>query len=80
MKPMVLFDFDGAELKRRRQEAGLTQAQLARLVGRSTASLSHYESHFSRPPTAAVLALSAALACEPGALFSPVPEQEDAMT
>jgi transcriptional regulator with XRE-family HTH domain len=76
---MVTFRFDSSELQRRRHKAGLTQAELARRVGRSNASLAHYESGFSVPPTAAILRLSAALGIKPGALFSPVPENEGAM-
>jgi transcriptional regulator with XRE-family HTH domain len=76
---MVTFRFNGSEVRRHRREAGLTQAQLARLVGRSNASICHWEIGLSLPPTAAVVALSAALGCEPGALFSPEPGAE-AMT
>jgi len=77
---MARFTFDGSELKRRRRAAGLTVAELARLVGRSHASLTHYESGFTLPPTAALLRLSEALQVEPGALFSSEPEKERAMT
>ena len=77
---MARFTFDGSELRRRRREAGLTQAELARQVGRSHASVTHYESGLSLPPVQVLLELSAALQVEPGALFSPEPEREVAMT
>jgi transcriptional regulator with XRE-family HTH domain len=77
---MARFAFDGSELKRRRRAAGLTQAELARLVGRSHASITHYESGLTIPPTVALLRLSEALQVELGALFSPEPERENAMT
>jgi transcriptional regulator with XRE-family HTH domain len=74
-----MFSFSGSELKRRRLEAGLTQAQLARLVGRSNASVAHYEIGFSLPPIAALLRLASALQCEPGALFRPEPDRTEAV-
>jgi transcriptional regulator with XRE-family HTH domain len=74
---MALFRFDGTELKNQRLAAGFTQAELARQVGRCKASLTHYESGHTVPPTAALLRLASALGCEPGALFSPEPGQED---
>jgi DNA-binding XRE family transcriptional regulator len=74
---MARFAFDGLELKRRRREAGLTQAELARQVGRSHASLTHYESGFTVPPTAALLRVCEVLQVEPGSLFTAVPEKED---
>jgi transcriptional regulator with XRE-family HTH domain len=77
---MVMFRFDGAEVKKRRCAAGFTQAELGQAVGRSKASVKCYENCVSVPPTAAVLALSAALQCEPGQLFSPVTENEKVMT
>jgi transcriptional regulator with XRE-family HTH domain len=77
---MARFAFDGSELKRRRREAGLTQAELARLVGRSHASVTHYEIGISVPPVQVLLELSSTLGVEPGALFSPEPERERAMS
>jgi transcriptional regulator with XRE-family HTH domain len=76
---MVTFRFDGSALRQRRRSAGLTVSQLAAAIGRSEASVQHYQSGHTLPPTAAVLALSAALGVEPGALFSPGPEWEEAM-
>jgi transcriptional regulator with XRE-family HTH domain len=51
---MVLFRFDPSELKRQRLASGLTVAELARRLGRSHASLTHYESGFTAPPTSAL--------------------------
>jgi transcriptional regulator with XRE-family HTH domain len=67
---MTCFSWNGSELKRHRLAAGLTQAQLARLVGRSHASVTHYEANFSVPPVQVLLRLSEALQVEPGALFT----------
>jgi transcriptional regulator with XRE-family HTH domain len=72
-----MFQFDGSELKRRRQAEGLTQAQLARLVGRSHASITHYEIGHSVPPTTALLRICSALEIDPGCLFSQVEDAEE---
>lgn len=77
---MVMFRFDGQELKRRRRSAGLTVGELARQVGRSHASLTHYESGFTVPSTSALLRMCSVLGVKPGALFSPVLERERAMS
>jgi transcriptional regulator with XRE-family HTH domain len=77
---MVRFQFDGLALRQRRRCAGLTVSQLAAAIGRSPASVQHYQSGHTLPSTAAVLALSAVLGCEPGCLFSPESEMEEAMT
>jgi transcriptional regulator with XRE-family HTH domain len=77
---MARFSFDGSELKRRRRESGLTQAQLARQVGRSHASVTHYETGLSLPPVQVLLELSSTLGVEPGALFSPEPAKEAAVS
>lgn len=54
------------ELRERRREAGLTQAQLARLAGTSQSRLASYESGAARPSNATLARLLAAAKPLPG--------------
>lgn len=56
----------GEELRRRRQEAGLTQAQLAKLVGTSQPRLASYESGAARPSKTTLARLNEATKPLPG--------------
>jgi DNA-binding XRE family transcriptional regulator len=76
---MARLRFEGSKLQRHRREAGLTQAELARLVGRCPASIVHYEGDLSVPPTKVLLELSV-LGVEPCCLLAPAPVKEEAMT
>lgn len=52
------------QLKRRRQEQGLSLAALAQRVGTSAATLSRYEHHWTRFETYTLRKLATALGCE----------------
>lgn len=52
----------GAGVRQRREEAGLTQAQLARLVGTSQPAIARLEAGGTRPSLETIAALSRALA------------------
>lgn len=62
-------NLDGAELRRRRVAAGLTQQQLASRTGRTRGEISHWENgHWGcRPPQ--LTALAAALGVDPEQLM-----------
>jgi transcriptional regulator with XRE-family HTH domain len=75
--PRRAFVFDGSRLRQRRRSAGLTVSQLAAAVGRCTASIVHYQSGLTVPPTAALLRVCEVLDCHPAELFVRVEDTQD---
>lgn len=63
--------WNGAELRRRREEACLTTSELAVKVGTEGATVSSWERVCSRPSPIMVLVLSTVLGCAPRAFFHP---------
>ena len=59
----------GANVRRRRERRGLSQAGLAAALGRDRSTVSRWEAGERLPTVPALLALARALGCEPGALL-----------
>jgi len=67
--------FDGAALKRCREESGLTQTELARLIGVTRGAVAQWESGTREPSFGNAVALAAALAVDMQ-VFVPKPSVE----
>lgn len=65
----------GEEIRRRRQEQGLTIPQLAAIAGMSPSSISQIETGKRSPHSVSVMKLAAALECEVADLFPDAPSQ-----
>ena len=59
----------GSRLKLRREELGLTQTELAKLVGVSKGSIGNYESEISSPNENILIKLFSALDCDANYLY-----------
>ncbi len=59
----------GTQIKRRREELGMTQPVLARLVGVSKGSIGNYESGVSNPNEPILIKLFEALKCDANYLY-----------
>ena len=59
----------GADVRRRRERHGLSQAALAAAVGRDRTTVCRWEAGERLPTVPALLALARALGCEPGTLL-----------
>jgi transcriptional regulator with XRE-family HTH domain len=68
------YHFDASELQRRREAAGLTRHDLAHRLGRTTASVCHYEAGRTYPSMGVMLRLCTELGCQPSDLLRPVIE------
>lgn len=62
----------GKQIRARRHEIGMTQTELARIVGVSQQQIVKYEKGIGRIPADNLLALSRSLRLEPGSLFRPL--------
>lgn len=69
--------FSGVELRRRREEAHLSRAQLAVGVGRSEQMIISYELGNALPRLGVVAALASTVGCTPGDLFVDVEDGDD---
>ena len=59
----------GDKIKERRSEIGLTQAQLSKLTGIKTTTISNYENNISSPSDENIYKLMEALKCDANYLF-----------
>jgi transcriptional regulator with XRE-family HTH domain len=74
------FEFDGEELKRRRQEAGLSYTQAGYLTGRSAQAVHCWESGRFPPGTTVFLKLCQILRCRPQDLLRRVEDGDEHST
>jgi transcriptional regulator with XRE-family HTH domain len=65
----------GEEIRRRREEQGLTGVQLAEKAGMAPSAVSQIETGKRTPNSASVVKLAAALGCEVGDLYPKAPSQ-----
>src|SRR5215213_6017312 len=64
----------GEEIRRRRQEKGLTGVQLAAKAGMAPSAISQIETGKRSPHSASVIKLAAALECEVAELYPKAPQ------
>lgn len=69
--PDIEWDAIGGEIKRRRKLKGLSQEQLAQMVGIALSSIRRYESGERQPDEATINAIADALKCDVDVLLSP---------
>jgi transcriptional regulator with XRE-family HTH domain len=72
------YDFDAAELRRRRQAAGLTHQSLAVAIGRHASLIAAYETRGTVPSMRSLTDLCRALRCQPSDLIRPVVDDNSA--
>ena len=60
----------GAKIRQYRERAGLTQKELAELVGVNHSAVSFWENGKAAPTTANIIKLANVLQCKPGDLFA----------
>ena len=63
--------YDGHLIQHYRQRAGLTQAQLADLLGRQVSTVARWEANTVIPSAGLVGHIAAKIGCDPGDLYSP---------
>jgi transcriptional regulator with XRE-family HTH domain len=63
--------YDGHLIQRYRRRAGLTQAQLADLLGRQVSTVARWEAGSVIPSAGLLGHIAAKIGCDPGDLYSP---------
>lgn len=65
---MSMLQFDGKKLKELRRQRGLTQAEIAILVGKTSADIANYENGWAKPSADTLLSLQKVLSAKYSAL------------
>ena len=63
--------YDGSLIQRYRQSAGLTQHELANLLGRRVSTVARWEANVITPSAGLLGEIAATIGCEPGDLYAP---------